>query len=394
MEKNAHDARIILETMNSRGIDIVTAVPENSEMMREFIEFPSRLYADSPCYVSWFDRGMKRILKKEHPFFEHSEGDFFLIRREGKTVGRTALLEPKKFNSYRNRKDARFYFIDFIDDESVVQAIAAFAEQWARSRGLNCLVGPQGFSAFTGAGILVKGFDEPASMTMMNYHYPYYAEHLEAAGFSKYKDFFSADLQASAFTMPDQTRRIAEIARKRSGLEIRNLRNRRDMKRTAYRILDIYNTAWETHEEFCPLTEKELDQIVSDVTAVTDPSLIKIFCRGEELAGFLLTFPDLTRALQRARGRLNLFTLLDIMLEKKRTRKYLVNGIGILPKYQNSAGQAMLFAEIEKTLRSRGVDSAEMTQIAETTDAMMKSIEKLHGRIYKIHRIYMKELDA
>jgi len=394
MGNNARNVYDTHKAHDAHDVEILSAAPENPEMMKEFIEFPRRLYADSSHYVCWFDRGMKRILKKDHPFFEHSEGDFFLVCREGKTVGRTALLEPKKFNVHRNRKDARFYFIDFIDDETVVQAIADFAEQWARSRGLNRLIGPQGFSAFTGAGILVKGFSEPASMTMMNYHYPYYAKHLEAAGFSKYKDFFSADLQASAFTMPDQMRRIAEIARNRSGLEIRNVQNRRDMKRTAYRILDIYNTAWETHEEFCPLTEKELDQIVSDVTAVTDPSLIKIFYNREDLAGFLLTFPDLTGALQRAQGKLNLYTLLDILLEKKRTRKYLVNGIGILPKYQNSAGQAMLFAEIEKTLRSRGVDSAEMTQIAETTDAMMKSIEKLHGRIYKIHRVYMKDLDT
>lgn len=362
----------------------------DKKAMRDFIELPQRIYADSPHYVPWFKRGMKRILQKRHPFFDHSEGEFFIVRRGDSCVGRIALLEPKRFNTYQKKQDARFYFPNFFDDASAADALFSFAEEWARRRGLRRLIGPQGFSGFTGAGILIKGFDEAASMTMMNYHFPYYRSHFERLGFTPHKDFFSAQLHADTFSLPDQMRRLSQIARKRSRLQVRKLKNRRDMKRTARKIMEIYNSAWVTHDDFCPLTENELRAMISDLMLVTEPSLIKIFSSGDELAGFLLTFPDLTKALQRSEGRLTPLHLLDILLEKRRTRRYLVNGIGILPKYQKLPGQAMLFEEIVKTLRSRGVDSAEMTQIAETTDAMIKGIEKLNGDISKIHRVYMK----
>jgi hypothetical protein len=81
-----------------------------------------------------------------------------------------------------------------------------------------------------------------------------------------------------------------------------------------------------------------------------------------------------------------------MMKEKKRTTRFLINGIGILPKYQKNGGIAILFNEITRALRAHKVSRAEMTQIAETTDLMVSSIKKLNARIYKTHRVYEKHL--
>jgi hypothetical protein len=80
------------------------------------------------------------------------------------------------------------------------------------------------------------------------------------------------------------------------------------------------------------------------------------------------------------------------MREKRRTDRFLINGIGILPQYRKNGGLALLFHEISRSLREHHVREAEMTQIAETTDLMLSNIDKLGARIYKTHRVYEKRL--
>jgi hypothetical protein len=307
-------------------------------------------------------------------------------------VARIGLLEPRAFNEYRGKRDARFCYFDTKDDIEAVRALFSHAEQWARTRNLDRLIGPQYFSAFSGAGILVDGFEHTASMTMMPYHHPYYRELLEACGFSKYKDFYSARIDATATSLPVKYERVADITRKRGNFTVRELSSKKELKRVGREVGRIYNESWEDHDEFRPLTPAEIDRIVEDLLLVTEPSLVKVVERGDELAGFILAFPDLSQALIKAGGKPNLLDMLSIMREKRRTRRFLINGMGILPQYRRSGGLALLFHEISISLRAHKVREAEMTQIAETTDLMLSNIDKLGAEIYKTHRVYEKKV--
>jgi len=357
-----------------------------------FIGLPCVVYKNNSRYVPWFNRSMKNIIARKHPFFKHSDGEFFIARRNEETVARIALIEPKNFNQYQKRKDARFYFFEAKDDLPAVRELFQFAEEWARKRGLDRIIGPQGFSGFTGAGILIDGFDETAAMTMMNYNLPYYRELIEAIGFVKYKDFFSAEINADLQGLPQKYRTFADLAMKRGRFHSPELKTKKDLLQLAHQIGKLYNDSWDEHEEFSPMTDEEMDQLIDELITVTEPDLVKVLKRNDELAGFILGFPDISEAIKRAHGRLNPFTFYSMMHEKKRTQRFLINGIGILPKYQKNGGIAILFNEITKALRARNVSKAEMTQIAETTDLMIRSIEKLNARIYKTHRVYEKHL--
>jgi GNAT superfamily N-acetyltransferase len=336
---------------------------------------------------------MRRIIARRHPFFGHSDGEFFVATRGGRTVGRIAALEPKRFNEYQGKQDGRFYFFESEEDEAIARALFERAAEWALKRDLRTLVGPKGFSAFTGNGILIDGFDYRASMTMMPYHLPYYGSLMEACGFEKSQDFYSALLREGAQDLSARYRRAAEIARKRSGLEVPRIRSKRELKRVAAEVGRVYNESWEDHADFTPVTEAELQEMVDDLMVVTTPSLIRVFRAGDEVAGFVLAFPDISRAMRRAKGRLNPLSMLLLLLEKRRTSHYLVNGLGILPKYRKSGGLPLLFTEITDALREHGASTAEMTQIADTTDLMLSNIDKLGGEVYKTHRVYQKNLE-
>ncbi len=335
---------------------------------------------------------MREILDRRHPFFEHSDGAFFLAEMDGRAAGRIAVLEPRRFNEYRKRRDARFYFFDCRDDAAVAGALFAAAAEWARSRGLSRLIGPQGFSGMSGGGILVEGFQHPPAMTMMGYNHPYYGKLAENSGFRKYKDFFSAWLDGAAYTTPEKIARVADITLKRGGFRVAAMRTKKDLAAMAAEIGRIYNESWEDHDEYCPLTEKELSRLASGLLLVSDPSLIKVILKGDDVAGFCLAFPDLSDALRAARGRLTPFSMLRLLAEKKRTRRYIINGIGILPRYRNTGGTAVIYRELERTLKSRNVLGADLTQIAETTVLMLKDMETLGGRVYKTHRVFQMDL--
>ncbi len=370
----------------------IEKVESGGKSEKEFLQLPFVVYKNNTHYVPLFSRSLKRIIKKKHPFFAHSDGEFFLAKRADEVVGRIGLLEPKKFNDFQNKRDARFYFFEIKDDLPAARALFAFAEDWAATRGLNRLIGPQGFSAFNGAGILIDGFDETASMTMMNYHMPYYRELLEKLGFAKYKDFFSAELNAEKQVLPQKYRIYADLAKKRGRFDTPVLESKQEVQDLAAEIGRLYNESWGEHEEFCPLTDDEITEIMEDLISLTDPSLVRIIKKEDKLAGFILAFPDISRAMQQSMGKLNAVTYRNMMKEKKKVDKFIINGIGILPKYRKNGGIAILFNGIAGALREHNVKRAEMTQIAETTDMMTRSIEKLDARIYKTHRVYMKEL--
>ena len=76
----------------------------------------------------------------------------------------------------------------------------------------------------------------------------------------------------------------------------------------------------------------------------------------------------------------------------KKTKYVAVNGAGVLPEYHGRGGNALLYAEMEKTIKDYGFIHGEMTQIAETATQMRKDLINLGGQPYKNHRVYHKKI--
>ena len=195
--------------------------------------------------------------------------------------------------------------------------------------GMDKVIGPFGFG-FMGMGALVEGFEHRAVMTMMAYNRPWYGPAIEAEGFVKHRDQLSMFIDARQFRLPGQG-----PARRRDRPEARQLRGagvpdqEGSSSARAQAIGQVYNESFASHgDEFYPLSEKEIRQITADLVTVADPSLIKLLlCKGE-IAGFLFGFPDLSAALQRSRGRITPWGIVDLLLEYRRTRWLIVNGAG------------------------------------------------------------------
>jgi len=140
------------------------------------------------------------------------------------------------------------------------------------------------------------------------------------------------------------------------------------------------------------LSQHEIDFVMQNVMVVADPKLIKIILHDDDIVGFLFAFPDLSAAMQRARGHLFPFGLLDLLWELRRTKWVAINGVGVLPEFQGRGGNALMYSELEKTLQDYQFEEGDLTQVAESAWEMRRDLENLGGKRYKNHRVYIKDL--
>lgn len=363
--------------------------PRRRGDVRQFLDLPFRLYAGHPLWVPPIRMDAALQLNREkHPFYRHSDAEFFLARRGQQVVGRVAAIENRRYNDYHDTRQAQFYLFESEDDFEIAEALFEAVGEWARQRGLDTVVGPKGFGPLEGYGLLVDGFEFRPAMTMMNYNPPTYPAFLERLGFQKVVDFVSCYLGASQFGLPERVHRIAERAAARSGLRVVRFRNKKELRAWADRIGEAYNRAFVNNWEYYPLTPEEVKFVTDNLMTVADPSLMKIIAHGDDVVGFLFAFRDASAAIQRSRGRLLPFGIIDLLLEMRRTDWVAINGAGILPEFQGRGGNALLYSELEKTIREAGFRHADLTQVAESAVEMRHDLETIGGVPYKNHRVY------
>jgi hypothetical protein len=367
---------------------------DNKRQVKRFVELPHRIYANCPQWVPPLNiDAYNQLNRKKHPFHEHSDVEFFLAVRDGRDVGRIAVIENKPFNKYHNTKKVDFYLFECENDMEAATALFNTGFDWAKARGLNKVIGPKGMGPLDGYGILIFGHEHRQTMTMLNYNHAYYQQLVEAQGFEKEVDFVSCYLPADKFKIPERVEKIAERVMQRGHLEVKKFKNKKELVSWADRIGTAYNDAFVKNWEYYPLSQREIDFVVENIMTVADHRLIKIITHGEDVVGFLFAFHDVSAALQRAKGKLFPFGLLDLLLEMRRTNTVSVNGMGILPEFQGHGGNALLYYAMGKTLLNfQQFVHVEMTQVAETTEQMRADLKNLNGIEYKNNRVYKKVL--
>jgi hypothetical protein len=267
---------------------------------------------------------------------------------------------------------------------------------WGRERGLNLMIGEKGFSSFDGYGILVEGFEYPASMTMSKYNYPYYKDLFERAGFELEVDFntFIVPGGVQNFQIPERVRAVSDKVQERGYLNVYRIKDKKELEQIAKtELIEMYKTTFYTNWEYYPWLQEELEFAINGVLLIADPDLIKLVrAQDGTLVGFLIGFADVTREIQEGKGRLTPWGMLKMMRAIKRNRENLIlNGAGILPKYQGRGGNALMYTEMKKTAVDYGFVDVEICQIAETTRKMRSDMENNLGvTVRKIHRVYRK----
>jgi hypothetical protein len=369
--------------------------PDDRRQVNRFINIQYKLYQDCEQWVPpiLIDR-RAQFNKKKHPFYEHSDADFFIAVKNGEDVACIAALENKVFNKYQGKTQATFYLFDTINDQEVANAIFERVYEWARARGLNQVVGPKGFGPLDGYGIQTMGFEHRQMMTMMNYNYEYYPTLMENMGFRKEVDFLSAYFNVANIreNFPERIHKIAEWVQRRGTLKVKRFKDKKELAAWGQRIGEAYNKAFVNNWEYYPLSPKEIDFVVENILVIADPKLFKIITHDDEIVGFLFSFKDISKALQRSGGKLFPFGFLHILWELRNTEWISFNGTGVLPEFQGIGGNALMYSEMAKSMEEYPFIHGDLPQVAETTKEMRADLENIGGVPYKNHRVYIIDL--
>lgn len=362
--------------------------------LREYVKFNLELYKGHPYAVpELISEEMETLDKEKNPAFEVCEAIHFLAYRDGKIVGRITGMINHPSNEAWKEKHARFGFVDFIDDEEVVNALFGAVEKWAGEKGMEALHGPLGFTDMDNEGMLVDGFDQLSTMATI-YNYPYYPEHMDRLGFKKDQDWHEFKIYIPD-GVPEKHLRIGELVKKKYGLKILKFTHSKEIMPYAQRIFDTLNVAFAPLYGFAPLTQKQINYYVKKYIPLLRCELITVIIREEDdaVVGFGISLPNMSNALQKAKGKMfpfGWYYLLKTLYSKpKIVDLYLT---GILPEYQNKGVNALLFNDLIPIYKGLGVVYAETNPELETNNAVQAQWDYFKREHHKTRRAYIKQL--
>ncbi len=362
--------------------------------LKEFIGLPFRLHANHPLWVPLPKLERWVFLNRRlNAFFSHGEAEYFLARRDGRVVGRITAQVNHAFNDYQKKNWGWFGFLEFEDDQEVLDALLSAAASWLRGRGVERMVGPADFSMNEESGILIEGFDLKP-MIKQPWHPPYYQQRIEQAGMTKAMDLLMWKLEV---TERDRVLpviwELAEKVQSEHGIRVRPMRRwqlRKDMDAFA----EVYNSAWSDNWDFVPYSKKDLDAYAQELQLVFDKHWFMIAEREDtgEVVGMAITVPDINQALVKMKGRFFPFGWWYFLRKGKIMDRVRVGFLGVKPEYQHTGVAAKLYQEHFDAAEARPQKGGEMGWILETNTAMNRGMEAMGGVVVKRYRVYEREL--
>jgi hypothetical protein len=236
---------------------IVQIDPANRKQVNSFLNTSQLIYTHNQYWVPPLLIEAKRVFNHEKfSFYEHGAAAFFVATDGNAPVGRLAVIDNQSYNDFNHEKTAFFYYFECIDDKSVATDLFKAGFDWARSRGLDRLVGPKGFSVLDGMGLLVKGFELRPAFGIP-YNLPYYQALIEAAGFERLSDTVSGYLSSDT-VLPEKVNRLADLLKAKRDFRVQDLYSRADLKKALVFLRQMYNDALEGTEGNMPLSDADM----------------------------------------------------------------------------------------------------------------------------------------
>ncbi len=378
--------------------DAVLSVEEvvGPSALREFLQMPAPLYRDDPNWIPplLFERRM-HLDPRKNPFFRQAEVAYWLVRRDGRPVGRiSAQVNQAHLDRYHDAT-GHFGFLEAEDDPEVFGLLLSTAEDWLRQRGMTRILGPFTLSINDESGLLIEGFGRPPYF-MMNHAPPYYAASLEAKGYRKAKDLI-AYLCAADVELPRSARSLLAKAEQDRSLRVRNIDMGRFREEIAT-VVEIFDDAWSENWGFLPFSEEEVGHMAESLKPILSPGAVAIAEVDGEAAAMAVTLPNVNEAIRDLGGRLLPFGWLKLLwrLKVRGTGTVRMPLMGVRRRFHGTPIGGVLGLMVIESVRAyhrkRGVTEGELSWILEDNLPTRHLIEAFGGRAYKTYRIYEKAL--
>jgi hypothetical protein len=368
---------------------------ESKKDFKTFIYYPYRLYKGNKYWIPQLIMDEKEVFNpKKNPAFENADARLFVAFRDGKAAGRIVGILSHIANKKYGTRNLRFGWFECINDPDVSRALFTAAEQWGKEQGMKTMTGPHGFTDLDPEGMLIEGFDKMSTVAS-NYNFPYYQELTEQHGFEKEIDYHEFIAVVPHDTgLPEKLLRIADRIGERGGLRLLKFDNKKQLMTRAEELFYLLDEAFEEIYGSVPLTEKQVKYYVKKYIPFVHKDLVKVVVNNkDEMVGFMITMPSLTRGFQKAKGRLFPFGWFHIL---KAIRTYEVLDFylaGVRKKYRGVGVDLLMAVDIGKTVLKMGFKYTESNLELETNVKVQAQWKHFNPIKHKHRRIFRKNID-
>ena len=359
--------------------------------IREFIKFPDRLYRDCPQYVPALHGDQMNSLTSCSTLKYCRRKLWMAYDEDGSIVGRISGMINPRYNEHYAKKRARFGWFDTIEDIEVARLLLSTAEEWARSEGMTEIHGPLYYNTMGKQGMLVEGFENIPVFNCL-YNYPYYKDFVEQLGYEKEFDWIEQKIDPTNGA-PEKLRRISAALMERYNLHIGSVKRLKKDKARVRAFFDAYNESFShSVQNFVPFTEEEMEEEAKAFFPFLDDRYSVVILDSEDnLVAFGITIPDISRALQKAKGHLFPFGWFHLLraLRNPEIIDMMLNGA--VPSWQNTGISAILHTIIGDNFVASGTKVA-ITNPQIEGNGPANVWARYTCELYMRRRCYLKQL--
>jgi hypothetical protein len=359
---------------------------------REYLHLPYVMHKNHNLWIPPLMMYEKHFINpRKNPHMEYSDAVCFLAYRDGKPAGRIMGIINKKLNEIWKDRQARFCCFESTNDPETAHGLLSSVENWARSRRMERIVGPLGFSNQDPQGFIIEGFDQRPSIGTI-YNFEYIPDLIEQNGYTKEVDYLTYKVSFLE-TIPPLYDKISERVQHRTAIKILEFETKRQLKPYLTRVLRFMNETYTGIYGFIPLTETIIKKVARNYHEIVDPHLIKIILNDQdEIVSFILGIQDITEGFQKAKGRLLPVGYFVIKgTQKKSKRLDLLLG-AIREDFRGKGLDTVMAISMIKSAQRMGINFADSHHELESNTRVQAEMKRLGGFVYKRHRVYQKEL--
>lgn len=363
--------------------------------LKEFIRFGNDFYKDCEFFCpQLIGDELNTFNPKINPAHEVCEHVLYMAYRDKRPVGRIVGIINHAANKRWNVKHVRFGWIDFIDDQEVSFSLLDKVAEWGKSKGMEQINGPVGFTDFDHQGLLLEGYDHLAPMASL-YNYPYYVRHLDAYGLVKEADWIEYQIYPPQ-ELPERFARLDKIVRERSHVRVDKVKNCKELvKKYGTQYMDVIDVAYQKLYNFQPMTDRQKKYYCDVYFPILNFDFVTIVVNEkDEVVGVGVGMPDISDALRKCKGKLFPFGWHHLLkaLRAKQMNAFDLLIIAVRPDYQDKGLNAVIIADQHPYFVKYGIKRVETTSILETNSKNQSHWEMFPHKIHKRRRAYIKDI--
>ena len=353
-------------------------------MLKQFIEFPVKLYKDCPYFTPYiYEDELANLTPGKNPAAKYCDFKLFLAYKDKKIVGRICGIINHFSNEKYHQNRVRFNRIDMIDDIEVTKALIKAVEDFGKEHGLTEINGPLGYSDQDKEGMLTKGFDQ-MNMFVTFYTHEYYVEHMKQLGFKVDAKWNEYKIMIPKEIDPRITK-MSQFVQKKYKFHLQKIKSKRELKRDVIiEVLKLTNVCYANLYGYVPIDEKQMIHLADQYIPLVNLNYLQLVRdENEKLVAYGLMIPTPVNALKKHKGHLFPLGWIDFLKDLKHSKVLDMLLVAVDPKYQSSGVMAVIFEKAISNAIKNGITHAETgpeLEYNENVQSLWKNLETINHK--------------